>query len=104
MSESRKGGGDKNGELDDWASAIDEWDANLALPSPTATPQKTEAAPVAEEPKQRERSATPAVGVPELRRRDGSAPLDVPAPLDAAPLPEPGPEEDPLMHLFDGEM
>ena len=55
-------------------------------------------------PRVRERSATPAVGVPELRRRDPSVPIDVPAPLDAAPLPEPAPEEDPLMHLFDGEM
>ncbi|MCA1664878.1 MAG: hypothetical protein LC659_11500, partial [Myxococcales bacterium] len=102
MSESRKGGGDKSDELDDWASAIDEWDANLALPSPTAAPPKSEAqpearsdasaaptadaAPVPAQPTQRERSQTPA------------------PPLDASPLPEPAAEEDPLMHLFDGDM
>ena len=36
MAEESKGGGKGGGdELDDWAAAIDEWDANLALPSPT---------------------------------------------------------------------
>src|SRR5512135_3538670 len=109
MSEGRKGGksDDGGGELDDWAAAIDEWDANLALPSPNAP--KSEAAeaapPPVEDAKARERSATPAVGVPELRKhKDPSQPIDVPAPLEAAPLPDGAPEEDPLMHLFDGEM
>ncbi len=105
MSEERKGGGKSGGgdELDDWAAAIDEWDANLAFPS-GSDKAKSEAA-ASEDAKTRERTATPAVGVPELRRaRDPSQPSDAPAPLDAAPLPEAGPEEDPLMHLFDGEM
>src|SRR4051812_44032918 len=112
MSEGRKGDGGKGDDLDDWAAAIDEWDANLALPSSSA---KSEAAPPAKaapkapppaEPKVRERSETPAVGVPELRRRDPSQPIDAhaPAPLEAAPLSDGAPEEDPLMHLFDGDM
>jgi tetratricopeptide (TPR) repeat protein len=102
MSEGRKGDGGNDGgdELDDWAAAIDEWDANLAFPSPNAKDKAEKAGEGAE----RERAATPAVGVPVLRRRDPSQPIDVPAPLEAAPLPEPGAEEDPLMHLFDGEM
>ena len=100
------GGGGKSddGELDDWAAAIDEWDANLALPAPGAA-KKEPAAAAGDEAKARERSATPAVGVPELRKRkETSAPIDVPAPLEAAPLPGGTLEEDPLMHLFDGEM
>ncbi|HEX8953353.1 MAG TPA: hypothetical protein VF945_15970, partial [Polyangia bacterium] len=72
MSESSKGG-KSDDSLDDWAAAIDEWDANLALPSPNAPPPKSEAAgqgvPVPDDAKVRERSATPAVGVPELRKR-----------------------------------
>ena len=111
MSEESKGGGKPGGdELDDWAAAIDEWDANLALPSPNEKAKaEAAAAQAAEDAKARERSATPAVGVPELRKRDSSQPLDVPAPLEAAPLPDASlpdasPEEDPLMHLFDGEM
>ncbi|HEY2748010.1 MAG TPA: tetratricopeptide repeat protein [Polyangia bacterium] len=115
MAEERKGGGKSGGgdELDDWAAAIDEWDANLAFPSASEKAKneaakseaaKSEAA-ASEDPKTRDRSATPAVGVPELRRaRDPSQPIDVPAPLEAAPLPDAAPEEDPLMHLFDGEM
>ena len=128
MSEESKGGGKGGGdELDDWAAAIDEWDANLALPSPSEQAAKADAAkaeaaksaaPVApidvhaeasaagdEDARIRERSATPAVGVPELRRGERpSQPIEVPAPLDAAPMPDAAPEEDPLMHLFDGEM
>src|SRR5207253_6355811 len=71
---------------------------NLALPAPNARRQ-------VEDAKARGRSGTPAVGVPELRKRPSdSAPHDVAAPLGAAPLADAEPEDDPLMHLFDGDM
>ena len=39
MAEERKGGKGGDDSLDDWAAAIDEWDANLTLPSPGAGAQ-----------------------------------------------------------------
>ncbi|HEY7955493.1 MAG TPA: tetratricopeptide repeat protein [Polyangia bacterium] len=109
-------------ELDDWASAIDEWDANLALPAtpvPGAAPSEvakpaasapavakpsSEKPPLAKPPSARPPAPTPAVEVA------AAAPStdEEPPPLEAAPLatiPEaPLAEDDPLMHLFDGEM
>src|SRR5262245_32850107 len=35
-------------ELDDWAAAIDEWDANLALPAPTGPQLKVDPSELAE--------------------------------------------------------
>ncbi|MDB4965306.1 MAG: hypothetical protein JWN44_995 [Myxococcales bacterium] len=117
MAEERKGGKPLDAELDDWASAIDEWDANLALPAVGAKGAAVDAKPVekpvtaaetvagtelegeaAVEAKVRDRALTPA-GVP--IRADEPAPLDAPPPLDGVPGDT---EEDPLMHLFDGDM
>ena len=91
-------------ELDDWASAIDEWDANLSLPSPTAAAPVEPPSPVAAEaaPGARDRLPTPALAVPPLRAEEPAPLGDMPLP--AAPGPEPEPEEDPLMYLFDGDM
>src|SRR5438045_1523092 len=43
-----KGGKGIDQELDDWAAAIDEWDANLALPSPTGPKAKVDPADLVE--------------------------------------------------------
>jgi hypothetical protein len=93
-------------ELDDWASAIDEWDANLALPAPPAVDK-----PKAEllKPAQPVAKPVPIVPAPPApaAHHDEPAPLEA-APLEAAPLElpiaAPAAADDPLMHLFDGEM
>lgn len=79
-------------DLDDWASAIDEWDSNLALPEGPPVPQR--------EP-DKLKPAQPVVK-PTAQPNTGAS-SDEPAPLDAAPL-DALPAADPLMSLFDGEM
>jgi hypothetical protein len=79
-------------DVDDWASAIDEWDSNLALP---------EGPPVPEPKAEKLKPAQPVVK-PSARPSSGPS-ADEPAPLDAAPL-DALPAVDPLMSLFDGEM
>jgi tetratricopeptide (TPR) repeat protein len=83
-------GGD---DLDDWASAIDEWDAALALPEGPPVPERKEPDRlVPNKPAARPATAGASSSVPE------GTPLESPPPSPAAPA------EDPLMHLFDGEM
>src|SRR5947209_2774202 len=102
MAEERKGGKDSDKELDDWAAAIDEWDANLALPSAEA--QKREAKPT-----------PPPVPAPPLPSRGEAQRNAIPTPSTGitvksdpalTPLPPPPGNSlpDPLMQLFDGEM
>jgi tetratricopeptide (TPR) repeat protein len=117
-----KGGGGKKleADIDDWAAALDEWDANLdnlnsdSKPKIEATPEIKEALkeppkPVIKEaPKPEARqvlaklAVRPAATPPKPATAKTPAP-DEPPPLDAAPLPAPL-EDDPLMHLFDGDM
>src|SRR5579863_5116316 len=107
MAEERKGGKDSDQELDDWAAAIDEWDANLALPKSEAKSdeQKTPAPepppkPVAPPPMPmsqaaRQHAPTPSGGI-SIGPHD---PMLTPLP------PPPGTSlPDPLMQLFDGDM
>ncbi|HEX4461875.1 MAG TPA: hypothetical protein VIA18_28040, partial [Polyangia bacterium] len=129
--------GKPGNELDDWASAIDEWDANLSLPAPTGKVPKFDADELADTPEEAalEPSAIaeaalepqaigerPPIAVDELafeeaeltpppspaiepRAIDPSQPL--PLPLEAPPLyaePLPPVNDDPLMHLFEGDM
>jgi tetratricopeptide (TPR) repeat protein len=112
-------------DIDDWAAALDEWDANLdnlttdgkpvakaeapkpeppkVEPPPAAAPAKIDA-PVAAAPKPEppkvELKPEPKIDIDEPPPLD-AAPL--PAPLDTEPLPAPL-ADDPLMHLFDGDM
>ncbi len=134
--------GKAGGELDDWASAIDEWDANLSLPSPTGKVPKFDAEELADTPEEAalepaaiaeaalepaaigeialeadaadelafeeaELTPPPAPRTPvpptEPRTFEPSQPL----PLEAPPLyaePLPPVNDDPLMHLFEGDM
>jgi tetratricopeptide (TPR) repeat protein len=122
MAEQGKGSGDKSleAEIDDWASAIDEWDANLSLPDipapkpaapkpaaqpapsrqpePVAPPRAPKPAPRASQP-ETIHEAFEELTAGETQISAGS----VPPPLDEVPLPA-APADDPLMHLFEGEM
>ena len=90
-----KGGSNSDQELDDWASAIDEWDANLALPAADAKKKaaEAEAALPSLSDKQRSSVPTPAMG---FGTHDPSLPLPPPPHGDEG--------SDPLMQLFDGDM
>src|SRR5437879_2756069 len=106
MAEQGKGGKDSvDKELDDWAAAIDEWDANLALPS--AESQKKEARPTPPPPAPPPAPPSPSPSQPPRQ--------NVPTPVrgiavksDPALTPLPPPPgtslPDPLMQLFDGDM
>ncbi len=105
-------------DIDDWAAALDEWDANLdnlttdpkeaakgaAAAPATAPPDKPPAPP---KPKPKAAPPAPALSPPPPPGRTAAAKrpseTDEPPPLDAAPLPAPL-ADDPLMHLFDGDM
>jgi tetratricopeptide (TPR) repeat protein len=106
MANEKKGGlggsGDDSfeSELDDWASAIDEWDSNLALPDVPAVPEKPKAA--AKPATETAAKATPAPKPPSPSEPTHTD--DEPAPLDAAPAQHASPSDDPLMQLFDGDM
>ncbi len=79
-------------DIEEWASAIDEWESNL----PKAPELPVAAAPVPAPTPPRARTAPPSPGV------------DEPPPLEAPPAPpasgKGGGGRDPLMQLFDGEM
>src|SRR5581483_3358209 len=132
MAEERKGATPPpvDPELDDWMSAIDEWDANLDLPvagkenaaaqqkSPApapAAPPASASAPVAKPPAVAPPAAAPpapaAAPAAPVAAKPAAAPApppavtgeDEPEPLHAAPSPA-LPGDDPLMRLFDGDM
>jgi tetratricopeptide (TPR) repeat protein len=108
MAEAPKGGGGGKkpleADIDDWAAALDEWDANLDNLNSDDKP-KLEAKPeVKPEIKAEPPKAEPPRPAAKAAQRPAAKPApDEPPPLDAAPLPAPL-EDDPLMHLFDGEM
>jgi tetratricopeptide (TPR) repeat protein len=94
---------DDPNEDDDWGAAVDEWDANLAFgdeKKPEPEPEPVAAAPIASD----EKTPVPGDG-PDVRT---PVPGEGPKLAEPPGLPEPPsvpPEDDdPLLHLFDGEM
>ena len=103
------------GEIDDWASAIDEWDANLNFGEEPAKPEPAPAAvATAPTPAAPDVAAAPVeelevAEAPPLAPPPGTETVDgeEPLPLEAAPAPGgalAAPGDDPLMQLFDGDM
>jgi cellulose synthase operon protein C len=109
MAETPKSGKD-DAELDDWAAAIDEWDANLALPSAEDQAKKAAAEAAAAEAAAAGDSALdalPDIGDPKRHSMPTpAAGIAVKSDPTLTPLPPPPGTSlpDPLMQLFDGDM